>query len=142
MIKLWDPRNKKSIGTIHEHTSKINTLEFNQNSNLLLSASDDHTCRVRDIRINREFQLFEGHKQKVNCASWHPTQENIFASGSEDGKIMHWFIGSRNAKMEKKHCSNSITCIKWHPLGHMMVTGSSDTSTKFWVRQRPSDGLF
>ena len=30
-----------------------------------------------------------------------------------------------------------IWCIKWHSLGHQLVTGCNDHTTKFWCRQRP-----
>lgn len=27
----------------------------------------------------------------------------------------------------------------WHPLGHVLATGSTDFTTRFWARNRPAD---
>ena len=29
----------------------------------------------------------------------------------------------------------------WHPLGHILCTGSNDHSSKFWTRNRPGDQM-
>lgn len=31
--------------------------------------------------------------------------------------------------------------IQWHPVGHVVATGSNDHSTKFWCRNRPGDPM-
>ncbi len=41
-------------------------------------------------------------------------------------------------QVECAHDSN-IWSMAWHPMGHILVTGSNDFSTRFWTRQRPGD---
>lgn len=40
--------------------------------------------------------------------------------------------------MEEAH-DGMIWDLSWHPLGHMLVSGSNDRSTRFWTRNRPGD---
>jgi WD40 repeat protein len=40
--------------------------------------------------------------------------------------------------MEEAH-DGMIWDMSWHPLGHMLVSGSNDRSTRFWTRNRPGD---
>lgn len=34
-----------------------------------------------------------------------------------------------------------IWSFSWHPLGHILATGSNDQATKFWSRNRPGDSM-
>jgi polyadenylation factor subunit 2 len=125
-IRFWDPRSKNCIGIIYEHNSGVNSLEFNSNSNWLLSTSEDQSCRVFDIRANKEIQRFTGHNASVICAIWHPLHEDMFASGSKDGKLAYWIVGYNKPQAERlqKYESN-IIAMAWHPIGNMLTTGSS-----------------
>lgn len=40
--------------------------------------------------------------------------------------------------MEGAH-DQAIWTMDWHPLGHLLATGSNDNNTKFWARNRPGD---
>ncbi len=40
--------------------------------------------------------------------------------------------------MDQAHDA-SVWSLSWHPLGHMLVSGSNDFSTRFWTRPRPID---
>lgn len=31
--------------------------------------------------------------------------------------------------------------LAWHPLGHILCSGSNDHSSKFWTRNRPGDKM-
>lgn len=51
---------------------------------------------------------------------------------TEDAKI--------EAEIHNAH-QKSICAVAWHPLGHLVVTGSSDKTIKFWARNRPGDNM-
>ena len=40
--------------------------------------------------------------------------------------------------MDSAHDSTVFT-LDWHPLGHILVSGSNDHTTRFWTRNRPGD---
>lgn len=40
--------------------------------------------------------------------------------------------------IEYAHDQN-IWSLDWHPIGHILVSGSNDHSTRFWTRTRPGD---
>ena len=103
----------------------------------------------------------------VLAVSWHPVHESLFASGGGDGSILFWTIGwvwlikcrvcssgicsflvfwscFRNEReiggMESAHDS-FIWNLSWHPLGHILVSCSSDHTSKFWCRNRPGEEM-
>jgi polyadenylation factor subunit 2 len=66
----------------------------------------------------------------------------LFASGGYDGNILFWYVGTERpqAKLIQAHDS-AVWDLKFHPLGHVLASGSNDHTTKFWVRSRPGDAM-
>lgn len=42
--------------------------------------------------------------------------------------------------IEQAHDS-IVWALEWHPLGHILVSGSNDHTSKFWTRNRPGDQM-
>lgn len=40
--------------------------------------------------------------------------------------------------MENAH-DGAVYSLDWHPLGHILVSGSHDHATRFWTRSRPGE---
>ncbi|KAH6582238.1 hypothetical protein BASA50_008024 [Batrachochytrium salamandrivorans] len=142
LAKLWDPRTGKSLSTLHGHKNTIMQVEWNKNGNWLLTASRDQLVRTYDIRTMKELQVFKGHKREVQSIRWHPVHENMFVSGGWEGSMIFWEVGLDVplAVMESAH-DNSVYSLDWHPLGHMLVSGSNDHTTRWWTRNRPGDAM-
>ncbi|KAJ3163505.1 hypothetical protein HDU86_000085 [Geranomyces michiganensis] len=140
LVKLWDPKTGKALSTLHGHKNTILGIEWNKNGNWLVTASRDQLLRVYDIRTMRELQSFKGHKKEVQSVAWHPHHESEFVSGGSDGSMMFWNVGIDHAVggMEGAH-ESSIFALDWHPMGHLLVSGSNDHTTRFWSRNRPGE---
>lgn len=114
------------------------------NGNWLLTCSRDQLIKVFDIRyMMKEMQTFRGgHVKEVSTICWHPHQETLFASGGYDGGVIFWNVGNEapQAKLIQAHDS-AVWDLKFHPLGHILASGSNDHTTKFWVRNRPGDPM-
>ena len=86
------------------------------------------------------------HKREINTITWHPIHETFFSSGSGDGVIAFWqFTNTKDTHgdealgiLEGAH-DGIIWSLDWHPLGHLLASGSADFSTRFWTRTRPAD---
>ncbi|CAD5119235.1 DgyrCDS7868 [Dimorphilus gyrociliatus] len=140
-IKLWDPRNGNALATVHAHKNTVMQLQWNKNGNWLLTASKDHLLKIYDLRnMKQELQVFKGHKKEATACSWNPIHENLFASAGSDGSIFYWMAGQERevGSMAEAH-EGMIWTLSWHPLGHILASGSNDHSTKFWSRNRPGD---
>ncbi|KAL9656666.1 hypothetical protein ABK040_002937 [Willaertia magna] len=142
LIKLWDAKSGQNVATLHGHKNTIFNIKWNMNGNWLLSCSKDQLIKMYDIRYLKEFQTFKGHNREVTCLAWHPHHETLFASGSYDGNIIFWIVGTETpqAKIKGAHDS-AVWDISWHPFGHVLCSGSNDYATKFWVRNRPGDKM-
>nr|XP_042909518.1 pre-mRNA 3' end processing protein WDR33 [Parasteatoda tepidariorum] len=142
-IKLWDPKSGQSLATIHAHKNTVMDAKWNKNGNWLLTASRDHLIKLFDIRnMSQEMQTFRGHKKEATTLAWHPIHEGLFTSGGSDGCVMFWVVGADKEVgcMEQAHDS-CVWSLAWHPLGHILCSGSNDHSSKFWTRNRPGDRM-
>ena len=142
-IKLWDPRSGASLATLHAHKNTVTDVKWNQNGNWLLTSSRDHLIKIFDIRsMGQEMLTFRGHKKEATCLAWHPVHEGLFASGGSDGSILFWNVGTEKevGGMEQAHDS-VVWSLSWHPMGHILASGSNDHTCKFWTRNRPGDKM-
>ncbi|CAH1183211.1 unnamed protein product [Phaedon cochleariae] len=142
-IKLWDPKTGQSLATLHAHKSTVMDLKWNENGNWLITASRDHLLKLFDLRnLSQEVQTFRGHKKEASSVAWHPVHEGLFASGGSDGAIMFWHVGADKevGAIEQAHDS-IVWTLAWHPLGHILCSGSNDHTSKFWTRNRPGDQM-
>jgi len=142
-IKLWDPKTGNSLATLHAHKNTVMDVKWNSNGNWLLTASRDHLIKIFDIRnMSQEMQTFRGHKKEVSTLSWHPVHETLFASGGSDGSILFWSVGTEKevGGMENAH-ESCVWSLDWHPMGHILASGSNDHTCKFWTRNRPGDKM-
>jgi len=142
-IKLWDPKSGQVLHTIHAHKSTVMDCAWNNNGNWLITASRDHLLKLFDIRnLKEEMQTFRGHKKEASAVKWHPVHEGMFASGGSDGSVMFWSVGADKeiGAIEQAH-ESIVWCLAWHPVGHILTTGSNDHTVKFWSRNRPGDSM-
>ncbi|KAL1124489.1 hypothetical protein AAG570_001115, partial [Ranatra chinensis] len=142
-VKLWDPKTGNSLATIHAHKSTVMDVKWNQNGNWFVTASRDHLLKLFDIRqLSSEVQVFRGHKKESSSVAWHPIHEGLFCSGGSDGAILFWHVGAEKevGAIEQAHDS-IVWTLAWHPMGHILCSGSNDHTSKFWTRNRPGDSM-
>ncbi|XP_062561009.1 pre-mRNA 3' end processing protein WDR33 [Armigeres subalbatus] len=142
-IKIWDPKSNVALATLHAHKSTVMDLKWNDNGNWLVTASRDHLLKLFDLRnLSEEVQIFRGHKKEASAVSWHPIHEGLFASGGSDGSILFWNVGTDKEVGGIDNAHESIVwTLAWHPLGHILCSGSNDHTIKFWTRNRPGDQM-
>uniref|UniRef100_A0A8C5D064 WD repeat domain 33 n=1 Tax=Gadus morhua TaxID=8049 RepID=A0A8C5D064_GADMO len=138
-IKFWDPKTGQSLATLHAHKNTVMEVKWNMNGNWLLTASRDHLCKLFDIRnLKEELQVFRGHKKEATgTAAWCWC---FSATGLGTGVCVWCVVEKEVGGMEMAH-EGMIWSLAWHPLGHILCSGSNDHTSKFWTRNRPGDKM-
>ena len=87
----------------------------------------------------------KGHVAGINDGKWHPKNDSLFITGSQDGTIRQWDIESREVGIEKQLANQ--TCIKvkdqrgqkipictvaYSHKGEMIYGGGADGSIQIW----------
>ncbi|KAL1977295.1 hypothetical protein VTN31DRAFT_154 [Thermomyces dupontii] len=166
-VKFWDPRTGRCLTTLHSHKNTVTTTRFSRvNQNLLATSSRDCTARVFDLRMMRDICILRGHEKPISTLTWHPIHSSLISTGSEDGSLYHYLLDEPNLpsgqvptiapydsndplntpaqviypahRIQYAHAS-TIWSLDWHPLGHILASGSKDNFTRFWSRARPGE---
>ncbi|GME33138.1 polyadenylation factor subunit 2 [Neofusicoccum parvum] len=166
-IKLWDPRTGRCLTTLHGHKNTISKTSFERTQGqLLATCARDHTARIFDLRMMRDVLLLRGHEKDITTLAWHPIHRNLLSTGGVDGSLHHYLLDEQNAPpgiepsvspYDSPDPSNApaqtiypahrvpqahdfaIWTLDWHPLGHILASGSNDRITRFWTRARPGE---
>jgi len=169
-IKLWDPRTGRCLTTLHGHKNTVSKTLFEpQNGVLLASCARDQTARVFDIRMMRDVFLLRGHEKDISTLVWHPIHSSMLTTGGADGSMHHYLLDEQNlpegvapslspydapensdASAQTIYPAHKITyahdfaiwSLDWHPLGHILASGSNDRATRFWSRPKPGDSTY
>ncbi|PVV03067.1 hypothetical protein BB560_002472 [Smittium megazygosporum] len=88
VIKLFDLKRNKELGSLHEHSGTIKKLAFYKNTHLLSAATDGKICiyRTTDWEI---LKVLRGHSDEVNDIAIHPSGK-LAISVSKDRTAIVW----------------------------------------------------
>ena len=167
LIKLWDPRTGRCLTTLHGHKNTISKTAFEPTRGQLLATSArDQTARIFDLRMMRDICLLRGHERDISTFTWHPIHVSLLTTGGSDGSIFHYLLDEPNSpagtiasiapydsadpatapaqtiypthRLQYAH-DFAVWSLDWHPLGHILASGSNDRVTRFWTRARPGE---
>lgn len=165
LVKLWDPRSGRCLTTLHGHKNTITKTLFERVRGMCLATSArDQTARIFDLRMMRDICLLKGHEKDISTVTWHPIHSNLISTGGNEGSLFHYLLDEPNPpagqamslpvyespdpsmapaqviypahKVPYAH-DFAIWSLDWHPLGHILASGSNDRITRFWSRGRP-----
>lgn len=140
LVKLWDPRARREIMTAHLHRNTILALKWSLDGNYLLTAGKDQVIKMLDLNTLKEAFTYKGHKKEVTSLTIHPHIKDLFVSGGAEGGLYFWQMFDEHPLeiVDGAH-ETTIWGLDFHPLGHVLASGSMDNSCRFWTRERPED---
>lgn len=88
-VKCWEisPHTGllRCVKTIEDHTDHVNNVAFDSDGSYLATVSDDKTVRLYDTETWRCVNIIQtGHSKGVTYCVFHPTNDRIFVTGSDD----------------------------------------------------------
>lgn len=122
-------RPLKEILHLKGHDDHVITcLQFNPQSNIIVSGSDDNTLRVWSSVNGRCLQTLSGHTGGVWCSQL--SVDNVVISGSTDRSLKIWDALSGECKHTLVGHTSTVRCMALH--GNQVVSGSRDRSLRIW----------
>ena len=124
-------------GKFNGHSKYINSIQFNDNGNFIISASQDKTIRLWDIESGRCMRIFEGHNNVVIAATFSVDNKKII-SVSKDWTIRIWNIITGQCESSTTwNCGDESSDYEYEiifsPTRDYMVVNAIDGSIiRFW----------
>ncbi|KAL3199187.1 hypothetical protein MRX96_014141 [Rhipicephalus microplus] len=131
---VWDMRSGQCVQSFQGHESDINTVKFYPSGDAIATGSDDATCRLYDLRADREVAVYS--KQSiifgVNSVDFSVSGRLLFG-GYNDYTVNVWdTLKCVRLSILYGH-ENRVTCLKVSPDGTALSTGSWDFTLRVWA---------
>ena len=145
ICSLFDSKNLNLIIQLIGHEERLNSVSFsdknnNDNKYNLLTTSNDRRVILWNLQkdINNEYKYnynsFKGHEDRTKYAEFHPMNECIFGSCSNDCTFRLWDINKNKTKeilIQEGH-KYSINYFNFHPDGSLVLTCDSGGFLLLW----------
>ncbi len=130
IIRIW-----KSDGTMEQeikaYDQKINSLDFNPTSKVLVSSSMNELIKVWDIATNTNVISFLNDDKPVNVVSWDPLARYI-SSASIDSSVILWNPADGNKFYTFKGHNNFVNRIIWREDGEKIASSTVQGEVLIW----------
>ncbi len=82
----------KPMWLLSGHRGPVRSVAFSPDGRFILTASDDRTARVWDVKTGREVSVLRGHRRGVLSAAFSPDGKRVITSG-DDATARVWDAG-------------------------------------------------
>lgn len=119
------------IRTLEGHTGGVNAIAIHPDGLRAVSASNDYTLKVWNLRSYSATLTLEGHSNYVNAVAIHPDGKRI-VSGSSDNSLKVWDLEIGKEILSFVGHDNFVQAVAIHPDGKRVVSASWDHTLKVW----------
>ncbi|CAG0879185.1 unnamed protein product [Cyprideis torosa] len=124
---VWDMRTGQCVQSFEGHDADINTVKFYPSGDAVATGSDDSTCRLFDLRADREVAIYtkECLLFGVNAVDFTISGRILFA-GYNDYTVNAWDVLKCQRLTTLFGHENRVAALKMSPDGTGLCTGSWD----------------
>lgn len=134
MVLIWDMRTGQCVQSFEGHESDVNSVKFHPSGDAVGTGSDDSTCRLFDLRADKEVALYSKDSIifGVNSVDMSVSGRLLFA-GYNDYTVNVWdTLKCVRVCLLYGH-ENRVSCLQVSPDGTALSTGSWDTTLRVWA---------
>ncbi|CAD5206239.1 unnamed protein product [Bursaphelenchus okinawaensis] len=131
---VWDIRTGQCVQSFDGHEADVNTIRFHPNGDAFATGSDDASCRLFDLRADRQICVYEKESIlfPVNGVDFSASGRILFA-GYGDYRVGVWDSLKCNRQSILYGHENRISCLRTSPDGTAICTASWDCTIRIWA---------
>lgn len=131
MCSIYEIGAERAHVELQGHDGYLSCCRFVE-PHTILTASGDSTCIFWDVNRAEDLQHFTDHAGDVLSVSVHPSNRNVFVSGSCDTTAKVFDVRARRCVQTFVGHEGDINAIRFMPNGLCFATGSDDGSIKLF----------
>ncbi|KAI8777817.1 guanine nucleotide-binding protein subunit beta-5 [Biomphalaria glabrata] len=131
---VWDMRTGDCVQVFDGHESDINSVKFYPSGDAFATGSDDATCRLFDLRADREVNCYKKDSIIFGCnAVDFSVSGRVLFGGYNDYTVNVW-DALKGTRITILYChDNRVSCLGVSPDGTSLCTGSWDYTLRVWA---------
>ena len=131
---VWDIRTGQCVQSFEGHEADINTVRFHPNGDAFATGSDDATCRLFDLRADRQVCVYEKESIlfPVNGVDFSLSGRILFA-GYGDYRVGGWDSLEGPSRSVLYGHENRISSLRTSPDGTAICSASWDCTIRIWA---------
>ncbi|XP_063295239.1 DDB1- and CUL4-associated factor 5 [Pelobates fuscus] len=133
----------KPIQMKGEHHSNIFCLAFNSTNTKIFSGGNDEQVILHDVESGVTLDVFL-HEEAVYGLSVSPVNDNVFASSSDDGRVLIWDIreSQQGDPFCLAHYPSAFHSVMFNPVEpRLLATANSKEGVGLWDIRKPHSSL-
>ncbi|XP_053553967.1 DDB1- and CUL4-associated factor 5 [Bombina bombina] len=133
----------KPIQLKGEHHSNIFCLAFNSSNTKVFSGGNDEQVLLHDVESGETLDVFT-HEEAVYGLSVSPVNDNVFASSSDDGRVLIWDIreSTQGDPFCLAHYPSAFHSVMFNPVEpRLLATANSKEGVGLWDIRKPNSSL-
>jgi len=133
-VVLFSREEQRIISTLQGHTKKVSDVVFHPQQDLLLSASHDKTVRLWTPSGANKYdsQALRLHEGEVVGIALHPTGDYFVSASTDSSWAFTDIQDGRCLAQIKTDEPEPIQCVKFHPDGLILGTGTVADRIRVW----------
>lgn len=130
-IGLWNITADTLERTLLGHTGGVWSLDFQESTGILASASFDHTVKLWNPQTGALLRTLVGHTAQVLSLDFNPHQ-NLLASSGIDYSIRIWNTQTGATVFILRGHTGNIGYVKFSPDGLTVASSADDGTVRLW----------
>lgn len=137
-IRVWRMTDGGRPHDIDGHTQRVRALTFSCDSKTLASAGDDRQVKLWDTQTWKAKGILPKRPGRILSIAFCGKGCDSLAIGSSDNLIRVWDLRERRQLYRLVGHTGSITTLAWNHQNDTLLSGSFDTTVRFWKIPHPS----
>lgn len=109
----------------HVANRRVGALDVSPDGTLLVTGSEDQTCRVWEANTGKPLKLYAGHTAEVTCLAVRPDGKEV-ASADESGLVRVWPLAAVDENEASTEATDALWAVAVSPGGHTFATAGAD----------------